>query len=73
MLGLTSRVGALILQIDSLIERYGTENPQLLRDLLAHKQALLEVQRQGNVAKAASIMFRIATWVRFVIDHLPGP
>ena len=73
MLGKNSRTGALILQIDLLIERYGTDNPQLLRDLLAHKQALLEAQHQGNVAKVASTAFRIATWVRFVIDHLPGP
>jgi hypothetical protein len=69
----SKRSVALDRQIDSLIETYGAENPQLLRDLQAFKEALREAKLQGNAAKLASIMFRIATWVRFAIDHLPGP
>ena len=69
----SSKRGALDHQIDSLIETYGADNPRPRQDLQAFKEALRDAQRQGDAAKVASIMFRIATWVRFAIDHLPGP
>ena len=67
----TSRAKALTCQIDSMIERYGSENPQLLLDLQAHKAALEEAARKGTAKELMNVMYRVATWVRFIMDHLP--
>ena len=69
MLGKHDRARALDQKIDSLIERYGHENPELVSELSALKVELQAAQERGAAAQVASVAFRIATWARFFVDH----
>lgn len=71
MLLFSKRSVALDRKIDSLIERYGPENPQLVSELSALRDELQAARKRGAAAQVASIAFRIATWTRFFVDHWP--
>ncbi len=71
MLENLDRAKVLDLKIDTLIDRYGHENPELVSDLTALKDELRASRRRGAAAQIAGIALRIATWARFVADHWP--
>ncbi len=60
---------ALLQHLDSLIEKYGADNPDLLRDLTALKEEQHQAQLQGAKIDRVKLALRIAAWARFAIDR----
>lgn len=64
-----TRAHALLQHLDSLIEKYDQSNPELTKDLRAHRDALQEYLRRGNAAETAKALLRISVWIKFMYDR----
>lgn len=69
----SNKLEALLRSIDTLIERYGETDPVLASDLRALREQLTDAARRNQLADVATFALRAATWIKFVLDHLPPP
>jgi hypothetical protein len=70
----STSIKPLLQAVDSLIEKYGSTNPELLNDLRLLKAELQKASAKRDAAKVAEVALRIATWARFIYDWMDdGP
>lgn len=65
-----SKKTELLRQLQSVIDRHGQDHPDLRTDLEALRDAI-EKSQQRSPAQLAADALRVASWVRWIIDHLP--
>lgn len=68
---LLTKPEALLRSIDSLIENHGRDNPELLKELQELRSEVQEATRKGLWLDLAFAALRLATWIKFIFDHLP--
>lgn len=66
-----SKSEALLRSIDNIIENYAGDNPELLSELIKLRAEAQEAHKKRRLEELALIGLRVATWVKFIIDHLP--
>lgn len=64
---------ALLRHIDTLIARYKESDELLAQELTCIRVQLVECQRRSAMAEFAQHALRAATWIKFILDHLPPP
>jgi hypothetical protein len=67
----SKKTEALLRSIDSIIENYAGTNPELVSELKKLRAEAEEAHKRRHLEELALISLRIATWVKFIIDHLP--
>lgn len=63
-----SRAEALLESVDALISKHGGANPELVAELQVLRDHLQDAFKRKNHQEMALVAFRIASWVRYVVE-----